>query len=174
MGEITSNNELKTVYTFPENDLLNIDEKILLNIKNPNQDQKFMFLVFKNLNEYLTLESIISSPNSSYYDVKTIHDNIEPDDYYIDKSLESSTPTNIFKENDIKQTNEKYTIINSNIISFKINDKIEMENLKINPIELKFKHIKTDIFESNEYLIDVKCSYWSYDELVYLKIFIYL
>ncbi len=164
MGEITSNDELKTIYIFPENDLLNINENVLLHIKNPKQDQKFMFIVFKNLNEYLTLTSS-SNSNSSDYDEISIHENLESDDYYNENLLLPST--NFFKENEIKENiNEKYTIINSNIISFKMNDKSEIENLKDNPIELKFKHLKTDIFESDEYLIDVKCSYWNYDEYV--------
>jgi hypothetical protein len=164
VGEITSNDELKTIYIFPENDLLNINENVLLHIKNPKQDQKFMFIVFKNLNEYLTLTSS-SNSNSSDYDEISIHENLESDDYYNENLLLPST--NFFKENEIKENiNEKYTIINSNIISFKMNDKSEIENLKDNPIELKFKHLKTDIFESDEYLIDVKCSYWNYDEYV--------
>ena len=52
-------------------------------------------------------------------------------------------------------------IINSNIISFKMNEKDDINYLKVEPIELTFKHlIENDELNQNKPI----CSYWNYNK----------
>lgn len=60
----------------------------------------------------------------------------------------------------------KKIIVNSNIISFKMNHKRDIDYLKKVPIELTFKHLTSDDdYTQNE--IKPICSYWKFDKKTY-------
>lgn len=63
-------------------------------------------------------------------------------------------------ESSLNKTNQSNQIINSNIISFKMNEKEDINYLKIEPIELTFKHL---IESDNPDAIKPTCSYWNYN-----------
>ena len=52
-------------------------------------------------------------------------------------------------------------ILNSNIISFKMNEKEDINYLKIEPIELTFKHLSEN-FNTQKY--KPICSFWNYSK----------
>ena len=162
-GEMITNVQLNNEIMFPKNnDYLKLGDSVVLNIQSPKSNQKFMFLVYQNLNDLL-----LSGINNVYENIEpsqTFDNEINSSDDYYNEHKVDLTST----ENEILKNSEKQTIINSNIISFKINDKMEEENLRANPIELNFKHLRTDLFDSEELLITTKCSFWKYDkELVF-------
>ncbi len=65
-----------------------------------------------------------------------------------------------------QNTENKKLIVNSNIISFKMNQKKDEDFLKKVPVELTFKHTETDDdYVQNE--IKPICSYWNYDKTTY-------
>lgn len=62
---------------------------------------------------------------------------------------------------DKNQTTNSNKIINSNIISFKMSEKEDINYLKEEPIELTFKHL----IENHNYdNLKPTCSYWNYNK----------
>jgi hypothetical protein len=164
-GEMMTNDFLKTENTFPSNKIsgLNIrtDEAVVLNIEVPSSSQKFMFLVYRNLNEIFSTSTQSEYTNVLGDSTSQLLANQEDnsDDYY--NSIEKSDASTSVIAN---QENEVNSIINSNVISFKMNDRYAQANLKKMPIELRFKHLRTDIFDSDDLFIETKCSYWNYGQ----------
>ena len=94
-----------------------------------------MFVVYKSVNELFLSEKDLSNQNNKQ-----------------DMNISS---LNQAKDSDI--------IVNSNIISFKMNSKKDADFLKQVPIELTFKHIfVNDNFQL--YQINPVCSYWNYNK----------
>jgi hypothetical protein len=99
-----------------------------------------MFISYKNIHEIF--------PNDYKYATLNLTQTID-----IEASPSSSPP----------ELTRPKRIINSNLISFKMNDKSEMIYLKENPIELVFKHLRTDIFDTEMYLVKPFCAYLDYN-----------
>ena len=94
-----------------------------------------MFVVYKSVNELFLSEKDLSNQNN--------------------KQELNRSSLNQAKDSDI--------IVNSNIISFKMNNKKDAEFLKQVPIELTFKHILVDD-NLQLYQINPVCSYWNYNK----------
>jgi hypothetical protein len=64
-------------------------------------------------------------------------------------------------QNETNKTNRLNSsqILNSNIISFKMNEKEDINYLKIEPIELTFKHLSENYYPEKYKPI---CSFWNY------------
>lgn len=72
----------------------------------------------------------------------------------------------LVKESSTLKKDNKKIIINSNIISFKMNKKRDEEFLKKVPVELTFQHIQPDDAYI-QYEVKPVCSYWNYDKSTY-------
>jgi hypothetical protein len=97
----------------------------------------FMFIVYKDVDELLMAENNLNREALVYGQSR----------------MNSSTD------------NEKLPkqIINSNIISFKINNKDDIDDLKHDHIELIFKHLITNEAEDRIIVMKPVCSYWDYN-----------
>lgn len=85
---------------------------------------------------------------------KNVNELFTSDDDLVNKSLPPTSP------------DSKNIIINSNIISFKMNQKKDEDFLKKVPVELTFQHIQQDDAYI-QYEIKPVCSYWDYDKTTY-------
>jgi latrophilin 1 len=94
-----------------------------------------MFIVYKGVNELFTSNADLSTPITS-----TNNNN---------NNTIAPTTTNI--------------IINSNIISFKMNHNSDIAYLKTAPIELTFAHLHTDT-DYQQLEVTPICSYWHYNK----------
>ncbi len=74
------------------------------------------------------------------------------------------------KDNECEyETNEigvpkRERIVNTKILSFKINDKNELEHLRKSPIELIFKHLETEKIDNDNYHVVTTCAFWKYNK----------
>lgn len=118
VAEVVPNIDQSMELEFPVNRYLQskTSERVYLKIDEPNVDQKFLFIIYKNLNDMFPLEILNYKPS-------------------------------------------KKRFINSNIISFKVNDAKLLEQLKHRPVRLLFKHLHYQ----DEFLYKPLCSYWKYD-----------
>jgi hypothetical protein len=64
-------------------------------------------------------------------------------------------------ENNNNNDDSKRQIINSNIISFKMNDKEDLNYLQSEPIHLTFKHLSQD-YDFDQF--KPICSFWNYNK----------
>ena len=55
-------------------------------------------------------------------------------------------------------------MINSKVVSFKINDKNELSYLLERPIQIAFRHLITDQIESESYHVEKSCVFWKYSK----------
>lgn len=91
--------------------------------------------------------------------------------------MENEEKSNENSDEQEKRDEEQRKIINSNIISFKMNNENDVDYLKLSPIQLTFRHL----IESNtpgtqinpslgdddsvkEYLMNPTCAFWNYNK----------
>lgn len=81
-----------------------------------------------------------------------------------EKALNIFTGQPQYRDNEEYKKDNQNLIINSNIISFKMNDRDEIDYLKNEPIELTFKHLLTNENQLDDFILTPVCAYWNYDK----------
>jgi hypothetical protein len=69
-----------------------------------------------------------------------------------------------FETDEVTGARKHERFINSKVVSFKMNDKNELENLRRNPVELTFKHLATEKIENENYHVIATCAFWKYNK----------
>lgn len=120
VAEVVPNMDQSVEFEFPINRYLQskTNERVYLKIDEPNVNQKFLFVIYKNINDFFPVKILNYKPS-------------------------------------------KKRFINSNIISFKVNDAKLLEQLKYRPVRLLFRHLH--IQNERNFLYKPLCSYWKYD-----------
>lgn len=153
VAELSSNTEFSREIALPKTK--NSSEQVLFRLNDPNPKQKFMFISYRNLNEILPAESIelserVGSTSSREQDIAR----------QLDQSDQASGNN--------ESSPGFVRIINSNIVSLKVNDKNELAYFKENPVELTFAHLEPRPMEDDDdYIVNSYCSYWDYNKETY-------